>query len=435
MSTPDDTSRQLFDRARGVLVGGVNSPVRAFKGVAVGGTHTPRFIERAAGAHLFDADGNKLIDYISSWGAAIAGHAHPKVVEAIGHAAREGTSFGACSRREVELGELVLERVYKRRAGAHRVRFTNSGTEAVMTALRLARGATGRDLILKFEGCYHGHTDQLLIKAGSGVATLGMPDSAGVPADVAKHTLSARYNDLESVRSAFDGFGERIAGVIVEPIAGNMGVVRAQDGFLEALRKITRAHGTVLIFDEVMTGFRVAPGGATELLGVEPDLITLGKVVGGGMPVGAVAGTDALMNLLAPEGPVYQAGTLSGNPLAMACGKATLELLDDGAYQQLDASGARLERGLSEALRGRASVQRVGSMLTVFFGVDGVNDFHDAGAADHRAFARFFAHMLGSGVHPPPSGYEAWFLGLAHENRLIDQTIDAAEQANPGQSL
>ncbi len=358
----------------------------------------------------------------------IAGHAAPEVVEAIHEAARRGTSYGTCCPAEVALAAEIVDRV----PGVEKVRMVNSGTEAVMSAVRLARAATGRDRLVKFAGCYHGHADAMLVKAGSGVATLGLPDSPGVPQEAAAATLTAKYNDLDSVAALFDCRGDEIAAIIVEPIAGNMGVVPPDEGFLAGLRRVASAHGALLIFDEVMTGFRVARGGAAERFGVTPDLLTFGKIIGGGLPVGAYGGAAPFMDLIAPAGPVYQAGTLSGNPLAMAAGLATLRSLDDAAYTALEASAMRLEAGLREALRETGlcgTVQRVGSMLTLFFGVEQVRNFEGAVAADHAMFGAFFREMLQRGVLLPPSGYEAWFLSLAHDERIVAETLRAAEES------
>ena len=419
-----DSSENLFERARQLMPGGVNSPVRAFG--SVGGT--PRFISRAEGCYLFDADGRRYVDYIGSWGPMIAGHAHPAVRQALEQALRRGTSFGTPSALEVELAGEIVSRV----RSIEKVRMVNSGTEAVMSALRLARAVTGRDKFIKFEGCYHGHADALLVKAGSGVATLGLPDSPGVTVGATQDTLSAVYNDLDSVERHFDQSGDQIAGLIVEPIAGNMGVVPPRGGFLEGLRQLTKDHSALLIFDEVMTGFRVARGGAQELYAVTPDITTLGKVIGGGLPVGAYGGPSKIMDHVAPAGAVYQAGTLSGNPLAMAAGLATLGLLDEQAYHRLETQAARLEQGLADLLTQAqvpACLQRVGSMVTLFFGPSSVTDFSDARAADHQRFAGFFQAMLAGGVHLPPSGYEAWFISLAHLDDDIEFTLSCASRA------
>lgn len=407
-----------------MLPGGVNSPVRAFRGV--GGV--PRFIRSARGCHLFDEDRAKYIDYVGSWGAAISGHNHTAVVVAIERALADGINFGTPCRLEVELAERMVGRV----PWLKRVRMTCSGTEAVMSAVRLARAATGRDKIIKFAGCYHGHSDGLLVRAGSGAATLGVPDSAGVTAGAASDTLVAPYNDLDSVASLFAEFGESIAAVLVEPVAGNMGVVPPVEGFLAGLQELTRRHGALLIFDEVMTGFRVSAGGASSLYGVEPDLGTFGKVIGGGLPVGVYGGRADLMELIAPQGPVYQAGTLAGNPLAMAAGIAALGLLDAKAYERLERRAAELERGLQRAAQDAGvpvTIQRVGSMLTVFFREQPVRNFDDASGADHGRFAAFFHAMLKRNVHLPPSGYEAWFVSLAHDDAAIARTVEAARGA------
>ncbi len=417
-------SESLYARAQRLMPGGVNSPVRSFG--SVGGT--PRFIASSHGCRLVDVDGREYIDYVGSWGAMIAGHAAPEVVEAVSDAASRGTSFGMPTPLEVELAEEIIARV----PSVQMVRMVNSGTEAVMSAIRLARAATGRIKIVKFDGCYHGHADALLVKAGSGAATLGLPDSPGVPPDTTAHTLTAVYNDLDSVDALFERSGADIAAVLVEPAAGNMGVVPPAEGFLSGLRERTEQHGAILVFDEVMTGFRVARGGAQELYGVTPDLTTLGKIIGGGLPVGAYGGRRDLMSMVAPAGPVYQAGTLSGNPAAMAAGLATLGLLNDAAYARLEGLSARLENGLQRVLRDAeigGIVQRVGSMLTVFFGRRAVRNFEDARAADHARFGRFFHAMLDRGVHLPPSGFEAWFVSLAHDETAIDATLAAANAA------
>ncbi|MFO0830047.1 MAG: glutamate-1-semialdehyde 2,1-aminomutase [Phycisphaerales bacterium] len=413
-----------FRRGERVLVGGVSSPVRAFR--SVGGV--PRVIVRARGPRIEDVDGRTYLDYVGAWGAGILGHAHPSIVDAIRGAALDGASFGTASVGDVALAESIIARV----PSVERVRFTNSGTEAVMTALRIARAATGRELVVKFDGCYHGHADGLLVKAGSGPTTLGLPDSPGVVRASASSTISVPFNDRDSLARAFRAAGERIAAVVVEPVAGNMGVVAPLDGFLEQLRETCDRFGALLVFDEVMTGFRVARGGAQDLFRVRPDLSAFGKIIGGGLPVGAVGGPAHLMELLAPIGPVYQGGTFSGNPVVMAAGSAALARLDDDAYAQLERSSARLERGLRGAMarRGlRATVNRVGSMLTLFFGTDCVRRYDDALACDAPTFATFFHAMLDRGVHLPPSAYEAWFVSLAHDDDAIDATIDAADEA------
>ncbi len=418
-----ENSEELFERAKAVIPGGVNSPVRAFR--AVGGT--PPFIARAAGAHIWDTDGNKYVDYVGSWGPMILGHAEPSVVQAATTAIERGSSYGAPTEGEVRLAELLVKRV----PSLERVRLVSSGTEATMSAIRVARGFTGRDDVVKFEGCYHGHADYLLTKAGSGVATFGLPDSPGVPADFAKHTLTLPYNDLDAAKALFEAKGGEIAAVILEPICGNMGCIPPRPGFLEGLRELTRAHGALLIFDEVMTGFRVHAAGAQVLYGITPDLSCFGKVIGGGMPMGAYGGRGDIMDRVAPSGPIYQAGTLSGNPCAVAAGLATLEQLGaPGLYQKLEGISKRIEDGLKAGLADAGltgRVQRVGSMLTLFFN-DGrpVHDFADAQAADHGKFKRFFHGMLERGIYLPPSGYEAWFVSLAHSDEDVERTIEAA---------
>jgi glutamate-1-semialdehyde 2,1-aminomutase len=418
-------SVKLMRRAAALMPGGVSSPVRAFR--AVGGD--PLFLVRGEGSHVFDADGHGYIDYVGSWGPLIVGHAHPDVVRALHQATVLGTSFGAPTTAEADLAELIAQRV----PSVEMIRFVNSGTEATMSAIRLARAATGRDVIVKFDGCYHGHADSLLVSAGSGVLTLGQPDSPGVPAPVAALTISIPFNDPRAIETVFRDRPEAIAAVIVEPVAGNMGVVAPAPGFLDALRDLTRRHRALLIFDEVMTGFRVARGGAQELYGIRPDLSTFGKVIGGGLPVGAYGGRADLMKMISPSGPVYQAGTLSGNPLAMAGGIATLRLVDgNDAYESLERTGARLQAGLLEAAAAAdlpARAGRVGSMLTLFFIDDPVRDYADARRCDTDRFARFHASMLDQGVYLPPSQFEAWFPSLAHTAEDIDQTIAAARVA------
>ncbi|MBD3167488.1 glutamate-1-semialdehyde 2,1-aminomutase [bacterium] len=417
-------SRSLFDAAQKVIPGGVNSPVRAFR--AVGGT--PPFIRSARGCTLTDVDGNEYIDYIGSWGPMILGHAHPEVTDALLETVRNGTSFGAPGPLEVELAQAIVERV----ESVEMVRLVNSGTEATMSAVRLARAATEREIVVKFAGGYHGHADSFLIQAGSGVATFGTPDSPGVTAGAARDTRIAEFNDLESVQRLFDAEAHNIAAVIVEPVAGNMGVIPPREGFLEGIRKLCDLYGSLLIFDEVMTGFRIARGGAQERYGVRPDLSTFGKVIGGGLPVGAFGGRRDLMEMISPAGPVYQAGTLSGNPLATAAGLKTLQLLDSDVYDRLEIIGAALEEGLLNVLRETGVtgvVQRVGSMLTLFFHDGPVQSFKDAQASDHERFRAFFSGMLGRGVHLPPSGYEAWFLSTAHEEEVLERTIEAAKKS------
>jgi glutamate-1-semialdehyde 2,1-aminomutase len=421
MSGSDD----LFARARAVIPGGVSSPVRAFR--AVGGS--PRFIARAEGARVFDADGRSYVDYVGSWGPMILGHAHPAVLEAIRDTAARGTSFGAPCALEVELAERVVRAV----PSIDKVRFVSSGTEATMSALRVARGFTGRRKILKFDGCYHGHADSLLVAAGSGVATLGIPGSPGVPEGTVADTLVVAFNDVRAVEEAFFAHGRDLAAVIVEPVCGNMGTVAPRPGYLEALREITRAKGALLVFDEVMTGFRLAKGGAQERYGVSADLTCLGKILGGGLPAAAYGGRADVMATVAPEGPVYQAGTLSGNPLAMAAGCVVLDQLDlAGAYDRLEAKGARLEAGLREAARGAAfpvTINRVGSMITVFFCDGPVSDYASAKRSDTTRFARFFHAMLERGVYLPPAQFEAAFVSLAHGEAEIDLTVRAAAEA------
>ena len=420
-----ERSDEAYRRAEVLMPGGVSSPVRAFG--AVGGK--PLFIARGAGARIWDLDGNAFLDYVMSWGPLILGHAHPKVVEAVRQALESGFSFGAPTVREIELARRITEAM----PAVEQVRFVNSGTEATMSAVRLARAATGRPGVLKFEGCYHGHVDALLVQAGSGATTFGVPSSPGVPPEVTGHTLLAPYNDLEAVERVCGENRDRLAAILVEPVAGNMGVVPPADGFLRGLRDVADRTGALLVFDEVMTGFRVARGGAAQRYGVRPDLVTLGKVIGGGLPVGAYGGRRDLMARVSPVGPVYQAGTLSGNPLAMAAGIATLDLLaEPNAYEMLEARSARLEKGLAEAVREAkisARVQRVGSMLTLFFTAGEVVDYAGARACDTEAFGRFFQGMLGRGVYLPPSQFEAWFVSLAHTDEDIRRTVEAARGA------
>ncbi len=405
--------------------GGVNSPVRAFG--SVGGT--PRFIESGAGSVMRDVDGNEYLDYVGSWGPMILGHDHDEVREAIGRALARGTSFGAPSPGEVELAELVVEMV----PSVDLVRFVNSGTEATMSALRVARAATEQDKVIKFRGGYHGHADAFLVEAGSGAATLGVPSSPGVTEGAARDTLVAEFNDLDSVRTLLEENTGQVAAIILEPVAGNMGCVPPRDGFLEAVRGLCDAHGTLLIFDEVMTGFRLAPGGAQALYGVVPDLTTMGKVIGGGLPVGAFGGRESLMRRVAPEGPVYQAGTLSGNPLAVAAGLATLSHLRShpDIYARLESLGQRLEDGFRHLLEGRhdrLSWNRVGSMATLFFSSGPVTGWESASGADRGLFSRYFHGMLERGIYLPPSPFEAAFLSAAHTEADIDRTIQAADE-------
>jgi glutamate-1-semialdehyde 2,1-aminomutase len=421
----NERSRHLFARAKSLMPGGVNSPVRAFRGV--GGD--PIFFERGEGATLIDVDGNRYLDYVGSWGPLILGHAHPAIVSAVRSAAEKGTSFGAPHAGEVELAELICRWM----PSVEKVRLVSSGTEATAAAVRLARGTTGRDCILKFEGCYHGAADSFLVKAGSGVETLGLPDSPGVPAALAQLTLTAPFNDLAAVEQVFEREGARIACAIVEPVVGNMGVLIPRDGFLTGLSSICRRHGALLIADEVMTGFRVAPGGAQERFGFRADLTTLGKVIGGGLPVGACGGRRDLMSQMAPDGPIYQAGTLSGNPLAVAAGIACLsELGKAGTFEQLEATTRRLAEGLSSIAQ-RAGVpltlNRVGSMWTAFFTGAAVFDYPSAKKSDASRFGRFFHAMLQRGVYLPPSQFEAAFCSLAHTDSDIDRTLEVAEAA------
>lgn len=420
-----EKSEAAFEAAKVVLAGGVNSPVRAFR--AVGGT--PRFIAKGKGAVLTDVDGVSYIDYIGSWGPMILGHADERVAAAASKVLGKGWSFGAPTESETRLAEQIIADV----PSIERIRFVNSGTEATMSAIRLARGFTGRDLIIKCEGCYHGHADALLVKGGSGLATFGTPSSAGVPESATSATLVIAYNSMEEASRAFAEHGSRIAGILVEPVAGNMGCVAPLHGYLHHLRKLCDEHGALLIFDEVMTGFRVHIGGAQGLYGVTPDLTCLGKIVGGGFPVGAYGGRAEIMAKLSPEGPVYQAGTLSGNPLAMAAGLATLQALhEDGVYSRLEAKSEKLFGGLAAAA-GKAGVttsqNRVGSMLTVFFQAGPVIDWTTAAQSDTVAYGKFFHAMLARGVYLPPSQYEAMFVSLAHSEDQIEQTVAAADEA------
>jgi glutamate-1-semialdehyde 2,1-aminomutase len=423
-------SRRLQKRAEQLIPGGVNSPVRAFR--SVGGD--PPFVIRGLGAHVWDADGNRYIDYVGSWGPLILGHSDPNVLEALIQAARKGTSFGASTPTEADLAGLVTEAF----PVIEKVRFVSSGTEATMSAIRLARAATKRKIIVKFEGCYHGHSDALLVKAGSGVATLGIPGSAGVPEEFVEFTLALPYNHASAVEAAFAKFKGQIACVIVEPVVGNMGCVSPQPGYLKALREITAREGTLLIFDEVMTGFRVAFGGACELYNIHPDLITLGKIIGGGLPVGAYGGPANLMDLVAPVGPVYQAGTLSGNPLAMAAGIATLHQLKENRepfYTRLDDLAGKLVAGVTGAAKEageQLTANRVASMFTFFFTGKQVTDWESAATCDTARFGRFHGALLDAGVWLPPSQFEAAFLSLAHTQDDIDDTIAAVREALAG---
>ena len=419
-----DLSEKLFAKAQTLFPGGVNSPVRAFKGV--GGT--PRFIARGRGSRMWDVDGNEYVDYVLSWGPLIVGHCHPEVMREIQDAMKDGSSFGAPCPREIMLAELIRER----KPWIEKMRFCSSGTEATTAAIRVARGFTGRDDILKFDGCYHGAGDPLLVKAGSGVETLGLPDSPGVPADLAKHTLTLPYNDLGAVQKLFAERGSKIAAVIVEPIVGNMGVLVPKDGYLAGLLETCRKHGALLIIDEVMTGFRVGYGGACGLYGIRPDLVTFGKVIGAGLPVGAFGGRADVMDKVAPAGPIYQAGTLSGNPMAMAAGHATLKLMTPAAYERLDAMGARLAAGLAEGAKAAGvpvQVNRVGSMLTVFFSDKPVFDAASARGANAKRFGAFFHALLEGGVYFPPSQFESAFLSTAHSEADLELTLRVAKDA------
>jgi glutamate-1-semialdehyde 2,1-aminomutase len=418
-------STEIFDRGKKVLVGGVNSPVRSFR--SVGGT--PLVVDHAAGARLYDVDGREYIDYVCSWGALILGHAHPDIVAAIADQARRGTSYGMTSPLEAELGEQIIRAL----PSIERIRFVSSGTEATMSAVRVARGFTKRDLILKFEGCYHGHSDSFLVEAGSGLATFGISSSAGVPEAFAKLTLNAPYNDLDAVEEIFTKNPGKIAAVIVEPVAANMGVAPPTFGFLEGLREITERDGALLIFDEVITGFRIALGGAQKVFSIRPDLTTLGKIIGGGLPVAAYGGRRDIMEMVAPLGPVYQAGTLSGNPLAMRAGLATLpKLKAPDFYEQLSRKSGRLGEGLREALEetgitGQVSV--AGSLMTLFFAPGAVLDYADAKKSDTARFAAFFNEMLDRGIFLPPSQFEALFVSAAHTEADIERTIEAARES------
>jgi glutamate-1-semialdehyde 2,1-aminomutase len=415
-------SEELFERARRVIPGGVDSPVRAFG--TVGGV--PRFAVRGEGAYLVDADGNRLVDLVQSWGALLFGHARPEIVHAATEAAERGTSFGVATELEVELAERIVSAI----PSVDMVRLVSSGTEAAMSAVRLARAATGRDLLVKFEGCYHGHADGLLAKAGSGVATFGLPGSPGVTEGAARDTLTAPFNELDAVDELLDRHPDEIAAVIVEPVAANMGVVPPAEGFLDGLRERCTQHGALLILDEVITGFRIAYGGAQSVYRVTPDLTVLGKVMGGGFPCAAFGGLPDLMNLLAPEGPVYQAGTLSGNPVAVAAGIAALDLARElDPYPSLEATAEELTAGLDKTFEQAGiatTINRAGSLLSVFFSEGPVRDFGDARAADHDRYARFFHHVLDRGVYLPPSGYELWSLSTAHGDEEIARVLEAA---------
>ncbi len=422
MSKPDSN---LWEKSVKFIPGGVNSPVRAFR--KVGGT--PLFIDRAIGCHLFDCEGKEYVDYVLSWGPLILGHAHPRVVSAIKQASEKGTSFGAPTEQEAVFAEMIVNAV----PSVEKVRLVSSGTEAAMTAIRLARGYTGRDDIVKFDGCYHGHSDSLLVKAGSGAATLGIPDSLGVPADLARHTICLPYNDSDAFIGTIEQVHEKLACVIIEPVAGNMGVVPPDNGFLRTLRDYCTRYNVILIFDEVITGFRVAYGGAQELYGIMPDLTTLGKIIGGGMPIGAIGGRADIMDNLAPDGGVYQAGTLSGNPVAVAAGIATLEVLaEENPYMHLDALTARLADGLrkiTEKLSIPSYVTQVGSMMSLLFSGRPVRNFQDVIQTDADKYRSYFHGMLKRGVYLAPSPYEATFLSTAHTEKDIETTLHAAEES------
>jgi glutamate-1-semialdehyde 2,1-aminomutase len=427
-STPQDEpdlSQKLFERAQELIPGGVNSPVRAFRGV--GGT--PRFIKSAQGALMTDVDGRTYVDYLGSWGPMILGHADELVQESVREALTRGTSYGAPTELEVLMAEEIIDAV----PSVEMVRMVNSGTEATMSAIRLARGVTGRNKLVKFEGCYHGHADSLLVKAGSGVATLGLPDSPGVPVSVAQNTLTVPFNDAPALERIFEEYGVDIAAVIIEPVVGNMGCVPPREGYLQSVREITSKAGALLIFDEVMTGFRLARGGAQELYKVMPDITTLGKIIGGGLPVGAYGASREIMRHIAPAGPIYQAGTLSGNPLAMSAGLCTLRRLrEKSVYEKLDQSGGRLCEGLAEAAReaGILTVtNRVGSMWTSFFTNEPVTDWTSASKSDRGLYGKFFHAMLAEGVYLAPSQFEAGFISIAHTDELLDRTIEAARRA------
>ncbi|MGE5842008.1 MAG: glutamate-1-semialdehyde 2,1-aminomutase [Deltaproteobacteria bacterium] len=418
-------SRRLFQEARTLIPGGVNSPVRAGKAVGM----DPPFISRAKGCHLWDVDRKRYVDYVCSWGPMILGHSHPGVVKALQERAPKGTSYGAPTELEVEMARKIVSMV----PSIEMVRMVNSGTEATMSAVRLARGFTCREKIIKFEGCYHGHADSLLVSAGSGVATFAIPGCPGVPADLAGHTISLPFNSLDSVVQTMENYGPQIAAIIVEPVPGNMGVVLPKPGFLKGLRGLTANYGSLLIFDEVISGFRVGPGGAQALYGITPDLTCLGKIIGGGLPVGAYGGKKSIMQSMAPEGNIYQAGTLSGNPLAMAAGLATLKELEKGKiYQTLEQKGKMLFTGLEEAAKSAGVdvvVNWIGSMGTLFFTKEAVTDFDSAKKGDQQLFRSFYAGMLEQGIYLAPSAYEAWFVSAAHDSGSLQKTIQCAERS------
>lgn len=418
----DSNSKHLYDRAIKRLPGGVNSPVRAYQAVG----RTPRFIQSAKGAHITDVDGNEMIDYVCSWGPGILGHADPRVVEQVKKACDEGLTYGAPTEREVEMAELLAELVPSMEVS----RLVSSGTEATMSAIRVARGYTRRDKIIKFRGCYHGHSDGLLVKAGSAALTTSVPDSAGVPADYTKNTLVAEYNNRESVRELFEANPDSIAAIIVEPVAANMGVVLPQDGFLAFLREITSEYGALLIFDEVITGFRLALGGAQQYFHVTPDLSTFGKIIGGGMPVGAYGGREDIMRMVSPDGPVYQAGTLSGNPIATAAGLATLRILkeDTGIYDRLEARAKELADAVRKAAGERVSVNQIGSLMSIFFTGDAVTDYESATHSDTKQYADYFGYLLDRGIYVAPSQFEAMFLSDAHSKEDVECTIEVMRE-------
>lgn len=413
-------SKFFYERALKSIPGGVNSPVRACKAVKA----EPVFFERGEGAYLIDVDGNRYIDYVCSWGPLILGHSHPEVIASIYFASKKGTSFGAPTWQEVELAELIKSCI----PSIEKIRLVNSGTEATMSAIRLARAYTKRKKIIKFEGCYHGHVDSLLVKAGSGLATFGIPASPGIPEELTAHTINLPYNNFEEVERVFKQMGEEIAAVIIEPIAGNMGVVLPKEGFLEFLREITAKYSALLIFDEVITGFRIGLSGAQGRFGINPDLTCLGKIIGGGLPVGAYGGKSEIMGLISPEGPVYQAGTLSGNPIAVSAGLATLkELMKPGTYEKLEETSQKLEEGIKEILKKLNlpyKVNRAGSMLTLFFTEKEIVDFQTASTSDTEKFAVFWQKMLNKGIYLPPSQFEAWFVSLAHGEKEIEITLE-----------
>lgn len=415
-------SEKLFERAVKRIPGGVNSPVRAYGAIG----EAPRFIERADGCYIYDVDGNRYIDYIDSWGPMILGHNFPAIRESVLKACEKGLSFGCATEIEVEMAEFICDRI----SHVDMVRMVNSGTEAVMSAIRVARGYTGRDKIIKFRGCYHGHSDGLLVKAGSAALTTSVPDSAGVPADYTKNTLVAEYNDCDSVKELFDNNKDEIAAVIVEPVAANMGVVLPRHGFLEFLRDITKENGSLLIFDEVITGFRLSIGGAQEYFNIKPDLTTLGKIVGGGMPVGAYGGRADIMRMVSPDGPVYQAGTLSGNPIATAAGLETLRILRDNKdiYDRLETKTKRIADSVRKCGAGRVSVNQIGSLMSIFFTPDAVEDYDSAVKSDTKKYAEYFGHMLDNGIYIAPSQFEAMFVSDAHTNEDINRTIEVIEE-------